>query len=167
MIFSFKLVRNRIGGNYMVNLPSGVTGFYHSEAEKPPKVEGKQFKQLIFDLIISSGGKVICFNTPQYSANFYYTQVEISGDRLYILLNEHYPYLAFASTVEYGDIKFIDNNLLYERFSPFYQIITSVELNSLFDKDMIKKADLNNAEWEQIAYWKPNIVGEIIFNYWD
>jgi len=27
--------------------------------------------------------------------------------------------------------------------------------------------DLNSAELEQVAYWKPERIGEVIFNYWD
>lgn len=155
------------GGEHRMKLPNGVTGFYNSEANKPPKVEEKQFKQLCFDIVSRNGGKVICFNTPQSPANFYYAQVEILGNRLYILLNEHYPYLTFASADEFEDIKFIDNPFLYEQFAPFYQIIGTVELNSHFNQNMVNKADLNSAELEQLAYWKPETVGQIIFNYWD
>ncbi|MFS0782198.1 hypothetical protein [Bacillus sp. 1P06AnD] len=83
------------------------------------------------------------------------------------MLNGHYPYLTFASAVEFGGIKFIDNPFLYEQFAAFYQIIGTVELNSPFNQNMVKKTDLNNAELEQLAYWKPETVGQIIFNYWD
>ncbi|ECW8277081.1 hypothetical protein F3250_12315, partial [Listeria monocytogenes] len=96
-----------------------------------------------------------------------YAQVEILGNSLYILLNAHYPYLTFASAVELGNINFIENPFLYEQFAPFYKIIDAVELNSSFNQSMVKKADLNSAELEQLAYWKPETVGQIIFNYWD
>lgn len=150
-----------------MKLPNGVTGFYNAEANKPPKVEEKQFKQLCFDTVFRNGGKVVCFHTPQCTTNFYYAQVEILGNRLYILLNAHYPYLAFASAVEFGDIQFIDNSFLYEQFAPFYQVFSTVELNSPVNQDMLKKADLNRAELDQLVYWKPETIGQIIFNYWD
>ena len=150
-----------------MKIPNGVTGFYNAEANKPPNVEGKQFKQLCFDIVSRNGGKVIDFNMPQYPASFYYAQVEILGNRFYILLNEHYPYLAFASAVEFGNITFIDNPVLYEQFSPFYQVIGTVELNVPFNQNLVKKTELNSAELEQLAYWKPETVGQIIFNYWD
>ncbi|MCD2254844.1 hypothetical protein [Listeria marthii] len=150
-----------------MKLPNGVTGFYNSEANKPPNIEEKQFKQLCFDIVSCNGGKVLGFNTPQSPANFYYAQVEVSGNSLYILLNAHYPYLTFASAIELGDINFIENPFLYEQFAPFYQIIGAVELNSSFNQSRVKKSDLNSAELEQLAYWKPETVGQIIFNYWD
>lgn len=148
-----------------MNLPYGITGFYRSEDSKPPSVNGKQFKQLCFDLVSRNGGKVRSVTSPQYPANFYCAQVEFSGDLIYILLNEHYPYLAFASFVEFGDITFIDVQALRALFDPYYQVIDITELNATVDLSLIM--GLNSAEVEQIAYWKPSTIGQIIFNHWD
>jgi len=150
-----------------MKLPNGVTGFYDSIVNKPPQVDGKQFKQLCFDFTSRNRGKVIDFITPQSPTNFYYAQVEILRNRLCILLNEHYPYLAFASKVEFGNITFIDRPVFHEHFSSFYQVLGTGELNVPLNQNLIKKTDLNNAELEQIAFWKPETVGQIIFNYWD
>lgn len=150
-----------------MKLPNGVTGFYNSEANKPPNVDEKQFKKLCFDIVSRSGGKVIDLTTPQSSANFYYAQVEILRNQFYILLNKHYPYLTFASAVEFGDIKFIDHPFLYEQFSLFYQVISTKELNNPVNHILMKNAELNSAELEQVSYWKPETLGQIIFNYWD
>src|SRR5687767_12355815 len=97
----------RVGEHVMI-LPNGVTGFSDSEANPPQKVDGKQFKQLCFDFAARNGGKVLEFNTPQYPENFYHAHVEVSGNVFYLLLNEHYPFLTFASLVEPGNIAFID-----------------------------------------------------------
>jgi hypothetical protein len=130
-------------------------------------VSKKQFKQLCFDLASRNDGKVINYNTPQYPANFYYVQVEIFDNRFYILLNKHYPYLSFASIVELGNIKFIDNPVLFNQFSLFYQVLGTGELNVPITQIVEEKNKLNTEELEQIAYWKPDTVGQIIFNYWD
>jgi len=152
-----------------MKLPNGVTGFYHSKANKPPQVDGKQFKQVCFDIASRNGGKVIDFNPSQYPMNFYKARVEIFNNRFYILLNGHYPYLAFASAVELGNINFIDIPVLFEQFSPFYQVIGAVELNIPVSEILGKENEnaLNSAELEQLAYWKPKTIGNIIFNYWD
>ncbi len=150
-----------------MNLPYGITGFYRSEDSKPPSVNGKQFKQLCFDFVPRNGEKVISVDPPQYPANFYCAQVAFSGDLLYILLNEHYPYLAFASSVEFGDITFIDVPALHALFDPYYQVIDPAELNVSVDHSLIMKMELNRAEVEQIAYWKPRTIGQIIYNHWD
>lgn len=150
-----------------MNLPYGITGFYRSEDSKPPNVNGKQFKQLCFDLVSLNGGKVRSVTSPQYPANFYCAQVEFSGTLIYILLNEHYPYLAFASSVEFGDIKFIDVPALHALFDPYYQVIDVAELNASVNHILLMKMELNSAEVEQINYWKPETIGQIIFNHWD
>ena len=93
--------------------------------------------------------------------------VEVSGKVFYILLNEHYPYLTFASLVEPGNIAFIDQPALHEPFSPFYRVLGPVELNVPFNQTMAKNTELNRTELEQLAYWKPETVGQIIFNFWD
>lgn len=150
-----------------MKLPNGVTGFYNSETNDPPQVDGKQFKQLCFDFAIRKGGKVIDFNTPQYPANFYLAQVEVLYNQFYLLLNEHYPYLAFASAVEFGNIKFVDEPILFEYFYSFYKVIGTVELNTPFNQIPGEKNELNSAELRELTYWKPETIGEILFNYWD
>lgn len=152
-----------------MKLPNGVTGFYNSEINKPPQVDEKQFKQLCFDLTFRNGGKIISFNTPQYPANFYNAEVEIFDMRFYILLNAHYPFLAFASVVKFGNINFIDIPVLFEQFSPFYQVLDTVALNVSINQILGAKNEniLNSAELEQIAHWNPETIGQIIFNNWD
>lgn len=150
-----------------MKLPNGVTGFYDSKINIPPQVDGEQFKQLCFDFTSRNSGKVMDFITPQYSSNFYYAHVEVVGNQFYILLNEHYPYLAFASVVECENIKFINSPVLYESFVSFYQVVGKDELNIHLNENALKQTELNSAEWEQVAYWKPETIGQIIFNYWD
>ncbi|MEI5906647.1 hypothetical protein WAK64_06200 [Bacillus spongiae] len=150
-----------------MKLSNGVTGFYNSEVNTLPQVDGKQFKQLCFDVISRNNGKVVDFITPQYPTNFYYAHVEIEDNQFYILLNEHFPYLAFASIVEFGNIKFINKPVLYEKFSSLYRVIGTGELNAPLTQDLLKQTELNSVELEQISYWRPETVGQIIFNYWD
>lgn len=148
-------------------LPNGVSGFYDSEFNKPPRVNGYQFKQLCFDFASKNGGKMLAFNHPHYPRNFYISQFDILGKHLYVLLNEHYPFVAFASFVDIENIKFIDNPQLVENFSDYYTVLGKEQLNVPFNKSVIEKSEFNGAELKQFAFWKPNTVGEIIFNYWD
>lgn len=154
-------------GEKRMKLLNGISGFYDSEADTPPQVDGKQFKQLCFDFIYRNGGKVIDFSTPQYPVNFYNAEIKIFDSRLYILLNEHYPYLAFASAVKPRNIEFIDEPVLFEHFCYTYKVISTVELNEPISKISIENNELNSAELKQIAFWKPETVGQILFNYWD
>lgn len=156
-----------------MKLPAGITGFYDSKYNQPPNVDGKQFKRVCATLVNRSGGKVLAFKEPHYPMNFYDTEVKVFNKHFHILLNEHYPYLAFASIVEYGKINFMDVPELKQFPSP-YNVLSVKELNEplVLNPDSKKgilqnENDLNRAELEQVAYWKPNRIGEVIFNYWD
>lgn len=43
-------------GEYRMKLPNGITGIYNSDAIKPPSVNGKQFKQLCYEIVSCNGG---------------------------------------------------------------------------------------------------------------
>lgn len=148
-------------------LPNGISGFYDAESNKPPSVNGDQFKHLCVEFASFNGGKLIEFSQPHYPRNFYFSKFNISGKQLYVLLNEHYPFVAFASFVDIENIMFIDRPQLDEHFSDYYTVLGKKELNAPFNHRVIEKSELNGAELKQFAYWKPKTVGEIIFNYWD
>ncbi|QIZ09381.1 hypothetical protein HFZ78_24075 [Priestia megaterium] len=156
-----------------MKLPNGITGFYEKQ-NGPPKIDGKLFKQLCFNTIKNTGGKVLDFKEPQGGTNFFDVEVNIFNTYFHILLNAYYPFLAFASVVNFGEIKFIDEPQLHKEFSPFYSVLDTKELNGkviikLGSKKCIiqNENDLNSAELEQLAYWKPERIGDVIFNHWD
>ncbi|WP_230203563.1 hypothetical protein [Bacillus massiliigorillae] len=106
--------------------------------------------------------------------NYYNVQVEIFQKQLHILLNVHYPLLAFARVAKYDNIDFIDEPILVQEFSPFYQVLQTTELNkplnlSLDAEKWMLQNDyqFNEAELEEIVFWNPETIGEIIFNHWD
>ena len=145
-----------------MKLPNGVTGFYRAKHNKPPTINEKQFKQICFSLISKNGGEVLDFKEPQVATNFIDVEIKVFNKHLHILLNVHYPFMAFASDVEYGKITFIDEPELYKQFSPYYNVLDTKELNApvilrLGSKKGIvqNNNELNSDELEQIAYWKP------------
>ena len=76
--------------------------------------------------------------------------------------NAYYPWIAFAKNLDFTRIEFIE--------SPFDIIDTNVNVLTLPEleqswHDIV--GELSKAELEQIKYWKPNTVGDIIFNCWD
>lgn len=150
-----------------MKLPNGITGFYESKATKPPQLDGILFKQQCYEVASRYRGKVIEIKPPSYPANFYKARVEMLNDEFYILLNKHYPYLAFASVVEFGNIQFIDKPTLCEAFSSSYQVLGTKELHAPFNQDLVTQSELNDSEKKQIQYWKPETIGKIVFNYWD
>lgn len=151
-------------------LPNGITGFYDKETNQPPYVDGKRFKQECYRIVTHHGGKVLDFNEPEYPKNFYDVEVQVVRKHIHLLLNEHYPYLAFALKVNMGDIVFIEIPELFKEINLQYKVMGVKELNErlIFDSQSSRrKYDLNRAELEQIFFWKPDRVADVIFNYWD
>ncbi|MBA4536841.1 hypothetical protein H1Z61_06730 [Bacillus aquiflavi] len=148
-----------------MELLNGITGFYHYKNNGPSKVDGKQFKQLCFTITIQNRGEVLAFKEPQYPMNFYYVLVKVFKRKFYILLHNQYPYLAFASDIEFAKINFIDVPELAKQFNPFYQVLSFKELNTPLDAKSFQ--NFHCSELEQAAYWRPETIGDVIFNDWD
>jgi hypothetical protein len=146
-------------------LPKGVTGFYNRAGHKPPTTDGRQFKKIGYDLVTRNGGSVQNFHEPTTSTNFYHLEALIYNRLWHIVLNVHYPILAFASNVDYGKITFVDHPEWKNQLSQFYNVMDTSELDEPLHIESEK--ELNRSELEQIAYWKPKTKGEVIFNYWD
>lgn len=149
----------------MIILPTGVTGFFDSQSGEPPLTDLSLFQKLCYSIAAESGGRVLAFESADVSTNFAYAQIKWNGDELFVLLNEHSPYLAMADAIGFGGISFVDRVLLREAFSPYYNVLETGELNTPIEPPMIQH--LNRAERAQISYWKPKTVGELVFHYWD
>ncbi|NBI28651.1 hypothetical protein [Chengkuizengella marina] len=157
-------------------LISGITGFFDSNTIPPPEIDEKQFKKLCFSIIAEKNGKVLDFKKLKYPYNFYIVEVKVGYDHLYVLLNNHFPFVAFASTVnlENATFTYIDESWLSRKFTPYYRVMSTKELMETVVIKKIKGTitlendnELNIAELSQLFYWKPTTVGEIVFNMWD
>jgi len=155
-------------------LPNGVTGFYSLDNEKPPTVDRKRFMQQCFSALQNLGGELLRFNDPYCQGNLIDVEVKLAGKKLHVLLNKHYPYVAFASNVEYGSVTFVADFALSEQFSPIYRVLSCRGLNepvllTMGSKRCLlqNKNELNQAVLKQVADWKPGTIGAIVFNQLD
>lgn len=112
-------------------LLNGITGFYDAKSEQPPTVDQKQFKQLCFSVLQNLDGDVVGVSNQCCHGNFIDVEVTLKDTKLHILLNKHYPIIAFASNVEYDSVTFVDDSALSEQFSCSYQVLSCRELNKL------------------------------------
>ncbi|GED15837.1 hypothetical protein [Aneurinibacillus migulanus] len=158
-----------------MNLSCGITGFYDVKHKQPPGINGNEFKKICHSVAMITNGKMVHYKEPSETiTSFYEAKLTVIDKEIYVLLNAYYPILAFASSVEYFNIMFIDEPSLVEHFSLYYNVISSDELNEpLLYKEkggnliIRNKNNLNNAELEQIRYWQPQTVGKVAFNFWD
>lgn len=149
-------------------LEDGITGFFQQAVKSCVYMElKKSFQQFCYELANINHGKVFYIEDSLNSKNFYFAKLELYFTKIFVLANARYPYLAFASLLEYEKIEFINKSLDW-KLPLFlkYTILNVEELNIKYcDKEV--ENHLNNAEIKQVLYWKPTTVGEVIFNFWD
>ena len=141
-------------------LPRGITGF--GDAQAPDIQDVKSFTALAHTTARELGGAVCYIDTDTLSRSFYSARIESSHGGVYILMNAHYPYAAFADSVEYGEIGFVD--VPGGVVCPDVRVLTRDELLQPWSGE---EGELGDTEMKQIRYWKPRTVGEVVFNFWD
>ncbi len=161
----------------MVKLKPGVTGFYGNT--EPPYIDFKAYKQVVYAIAIELRMKVTkCSSEPEeYNDNFY--RAILKGDKkLWVLCNMHYPIIALSDGFHYSYEsddercgyywdRFIEIPSiieLVEKISGF-KCLTAEEFNQPVTGECIR--DLWGSELNQIKYWKPKTISEILFNFWD
>lgn len=144
-------------------LPKGITGFMCADG-KPIAVEEKLFKRVCYEFIKLNNGKILSIDISLTQKNFYVCEMILTDKCIYLLMNAYYPYFAFASSVNFGNIAFMDkpNDLI--TWSSENILLSQKELNESYDRSL---GLLNHVELSQIKYWKPVNIGEIIYNFWD
>ncbi|PGK52037.1 hypothetical protein CN918_30060 [Priestia megaterium] len=157
-----------------MRLPSGITGFYNTRETRPPSLPAKEIKKQCYAVIQHAGAKVISFSKATYPKNYYTICLQLNNKQLYMLINEHYPFAAFATKLEDGDIVFTDCPPLFEACTPYFTVLSQeVLLSPINFRDGLLTTrfqldnELTEVEYEQLMYWNPTILGEIIFNSWD
>ena len=106
-------------------LLNGVSGFNGPD----PVTDGENFKKICYSLILGLNGNVLSFSEPHVARHYYEVKVKVLEENLSILLNQVYPFIAFASSVDPGSIEFVNYELLLHEFSPYYRVLRANELN--------------------------------------
>lgn len=154
-------------------LCDGVSGFCSKGYVSVP-VDPGSFKATCYAIAHQTGSRLL---SVSHSAeiNFYQAQLELCGEKVYILLNRAYPFIAFASKMMDMHIEFMDHQELaisIHELSSNYRVLQTSELNEpiqLYERKQAlrNRNTLNQQELKAIFYWRPSTVGEVIFNYWD
>ncbi|MGK5550155.1 hypothetical protein ACSNOI_00940 [Actinomadura kijaniata] len=137
-------------------------------------VNVREFRRACYTAARRTGGKVVEFRlatgaTPNFHqgliAYLDHTVAVVCARDLAILAIAMPRIIDFADGIrEWGPLTFVDVPALADALAelPGFRVLTSSELNGPFDA----------ASWphvlpDDIAYWKPDTLGEALFNYWD
>lgn len=145
-------------------LPRGITGFWSANTLPPPFLDEKAFRRMCHALAGENGGTVTKVDTDTAGRNFWFANLRRWDESVFLLQNIHYPYAAFARQdasggfVPAGPPKWLPPPEGPVRF------LSPAQLNQDWHSLC---GELNPEELEQIRYWNPQTVGEIIFHTWD
>ena len=145
-------------------LPRGITGFGSINTNPPLFLDEKAFRRMCHALARENGGAVTEVDTDTAIRNFYSAKVSRYDQSVFLLQNIHYPYAAFAQREASG--RFVLTQ------QPEWLQLPEGSVRFLSPSELIRDwhdlcGELSPEELEQIHYWNPQTVGEIIYNTWD
>ena len=145
-------------------LPRGITGFGSINTVPPLFLDEKAFCRMCHALAQENGGAVTEVDTDTAARNFYSAKLSRYDQSIFVLQNVHYPYVAFAQRDTSGGFIWISQPEWLQLPEGSVRFLSPSELTRDWH-DLC--GELASEELEQIHYWNPQTVGEIVFNTWD
>ena len=145
-------------------LPRGITGFWSANTAPLPLLDEKAFCQMCYSIALENGGTVTELDTDTYPRNFYSVKLSRHDQSVFVLQNIHYPYAAFAQRDASGRFVLTQQPEWLQLPEGSVQFLSS---DKLYQDWHSLRGELSPEELEQIHYWNPQTVGEIVFNTWD
>ena len=152
----------------MQPLPKGVTGFDAPDEGVPVK----RFTAVCHAAARQVGGRVqqVRAAYEQVTPNFHEALMTLrhGTETVRVLCNAQYPIVAFTTpAANEGDVRleFVDCPELAEALRAEFSIITRQDACAGVADELV--AQLGDAELHQMRYWRPQRIGDVIFNYWD
>ncbi|MFG1839570.1 hypothetical protein ACGFH8_14155 [Micromonospora sp. NPDC049175] len=149
-----------------MKLPPGVTG-----VNPPP---GAEADLRVFTAVCRHAARAVDATvtgvTPAgVTPNFHTVDVADDRHRIAMLRHTIVPFIAFARPRTKGDVMltFVDHPGLAAALTDLTdaQALTVDQLQTPLAQ--VDLSALDRAEHDQIGYWKPTTVGELMFNFWD
>lgn len=86
---------------------------------------------------------------------------------VHILLHGVFPYVAIATKFEWMQVEFGDSSILTSIFTDPFVVLPKELLEKPFDLEPWMKPLLDKGALDDIRYWKPRRVGDLVFNHYD
>jgi hypothetical protein len=154
----------------LIPIPRHATGFWHAtDAVRPTRIDVKQFRDACHQAARDTGRQVKSVDESVEYENFHRAVLTSTHpDRsITVLCNHFVPLLAITEPApRYMCLLFAEAPDLADAFAhtPF-RLLTPAELNApLTDAHLTA---LPRVERDQIRHWRPETVGQTLYNYWD
>ena len=152
----------------MQPLPTGITGF--DSPEEGVSVE--RFRSACQAAVRQAYGKLTQVRAAHEHAttNFHEALVSLHDGKetVRVLCNAYFPIIAFTSpATREGDVRlrFLDCPELARSLSSEFTVLSAQDAGAGVSPQVISQ--LGETELAQLKYWKPQRIGDVVFNYWD
>ncbi|MBE3012795.1 hypothetical protein IL992_26935 [Microbispora sp. NEAU-D428] len=145
-----------------------MTGFADARAERPAAMDWRAFVSLCHEAARLTRRRVVDMTPRNVTPNFHVAV--LSGGPLDVAVLGHgdLPIIALARVPVTIPVIFADDDAALAqclRHRPSVRLLTRRELDTpLCSYDV---SDLDKAELRQIAYWRPETLGQLLFHHWD
>ena len=147
-------------------LARGITGFWTHGDDPPPAVDFLRFKSACFAATRELGWQVTAIKTAGVTPNFHAAQLHGSTP-LWAICNNAHPIVGLLTRPPSpGSLAWGDQPALARGFEAAgFTVASATSLaRSAESADL---SALDPAEIEQVRYWSPSTIGEVIFHWWD
>jgi hypothetical protein len=149
-----------------MKLPAGATGF-HGPSDDGASL--RAFTGICHQAARAIGGAVTEVTPAGVTPSFHTVHIAQRGRRIAVLRHSTLPLVAIAHPRVAADtvLAFVDHPDLAAAIAQAsdLQILTAERLH--VPLSAIDIGALHPHELEQIAYWQPHTIGELLFNFWD
>ncbi|MFC8616506.1 hypothetical protein ACFT9M_08830 [Micromonospora purpureochromogenes] len=154
-------------GDVHARLPAGATGF--GVRSHDPDGDLRSFRTVCHDAAQRTGSSVTSCMAADVTPSFH-TVVVVRGDRAVALLRHTLlPLVALARPRCVGDagVAFVDDATLAAALAEVsgLRVLSVAQLHTPLSR--VDLTALTADEHTQLAYWKPDTVGDLLFNFWD
>lgn len=143
-----------------MRLPRGITGFRHVSEPPLPTVEPGALRAALG----AASGSRVTLPAPDGIVRSFHQALVPGG--LVVLCNQHHPWLAATRAPVDGEPAFEEPPDWLRALEGFV-VLDRATLESSVGPDDPRLADLGPTERDQLRYWRPRRLGDVVFNLWD
>ncbi|MFO1018197.1 MAG: hypothetical protein U1E03_11405 [Hyphomonadaceae bacterium] len=145
--------------------------FTHSASE-PQSDKRQEITGAVYNVARACGWEVLGFHWDKYPMSFHWVDLKQGERRFALLIHESSPFVALTSAIpDYFNLAFMDDAAFVsavERVgAPFRSLPASDLRQPLTDEDREYVRSISDQHERDLKYWKPETVGDVIFNWWD
>lgn len=126
----------------------------------------------IYSVARACGWEVLGFHWDKYPMSFHWVELKQGERGFALVIHESSPFVALSSAIpDYFNLAFIDDaaftSAVQQTSAPFLPLLAADLSRPLTDEDRAFVRTLSDQHGRDLKYWKPETVGDVIFNWWD